>query len=302
MKWSWEDRCWSSLFAAIAVWIYVALPFLYQIPVTKENDAYQREKSAPQTDRPNNHASTSPAVGQPLPDTHAAEYQDNKADKDHSEFWSAKLTDWLLVAFTLALVFFTRQLARSTNRLWEAGERQMELIRENAEKQSEDTKAAIELARAEFISTHRPRLILRQAFAPLSDNDGTRIQVHFTITNVGDTKAWIVSSEAYLELFTTRHLMLAPNSVGKSDITTDERPLKAGEAKDFILMGNLEWDNETRFNYSPDFEIGLFFVGHVIYRDELGTKRQMAFRRRYTPSAQRFLSQPTITEDHDYSD
>jgi hypothetical protein len=47
---------------------------------------------------------------------------------EHSEFWNAKLTDWLLAAFTLALVVFTRELVRSTNRLWDAGERQREAM------------------------------------------------------------------------------------------------------------------------------------------------------------------------------
>jgi hypothetical protein len=208
----------------------------------------------------------------------------------------------IVAAFTVVLAISTIGLWIATLQLWAAGERQLRLTRDNAAEQSRDMKASIELTRAEFISTHRPRLVLRQAFAPLSDNDGERIQVHYTITNVGDTKAWIVNSETYLELFTTRHLMLTPNCIGKNYIPTEGHPFEAGEAKDFIFLGNLQWDEESRLDYSPDFEIGLFFVGHLIYRDELGTKRQMAFRRRYTPNAQRFLYQPTITEDHDYSD
>jgi hypothetical protein len=46
----------------------------------------------------------------------------------HGEFWNAKLTDWLLAVFTLALVLFTRELVQSTNRLWDAGERQREAM------------------------------------------------------------------------------------------------------------------------------------------------------------------------------
>jgi hypothetical protein len=65
---------------------------------------------------------------------------------EHGEFWTAKLTDWLLALFTLALVFFTRELVRSTNRLWEAGEKQMGTIERNAQIKSEDTRAAIAAA------------------------------------------------------------------------------------------------------------------------------------------------------------
>src|SRR4051812_47065661 len=39
-------------------------------------------------------------------------------NEDKSEFWSAKLTDWLLAVFTFFLVAFTYRLWKSTENLW----------------------------------------------------------------------------------------------------------------------------------------------------------------------------------------
>jgi hypothetical protein len=42
----------------------------------------------------------------------------DNGDKKEGEFWSAKLTDWLLAVFTFFLVLFTYKLWQSTNNLW----------------------------------------------------------------------------------------------------------------------------------------------------------------------------------------
>jgi hypothetical protein len=205
----------------------------------------------------------------------------------------------IVAVFTIGLAISTIGLWSATIRLWEAGERQMELIKENAAKQSRDTAASINLARAEFISTHRPKLVLREAYAPLPPDDD-RIHVHYSITNVGSTKAWIIHSDVYLELFKVARLMLIPNSAGKNVIPTGDAPFQPGETKRFDFWGNLEWEVETRKSYH-DNDRGLFFVGHIMYSDELGTLRETAFRRRYNPSIERFEYVP-VGFDHEYVD
>ena len=57
------------------------------------------------------------------------------AHESGSEFWSAKLTDWLLAAFTALLVAFTYRLWKSTDKLWEAGERQLRHLESTAQRQ-----------------------------------------------------------------------------------------------------------------------------------------------------------------------
>jgi hypothetical protein len=51
--------------------------------------------------------------------------QGHKQQESNSEFWTAKLTDWLLALFTLFLVVFNYRLWKSTEKLWSAGEKQI---------------------------------------------------------------------------------------------------------------------------------------------------------------------------------
>jgi hypothetical protein len=62
-----------------------------------------------------------------------------QAPTEHAELWSAKLTDWLLAAFTLALAIFTWLLYRATSGMWGATKE----LRNFAEEQSRDMKASI---------------------------------------------------------------------------------------------------------------------------------------------------------------
>lgn len=54
--------------------------------------------------------------------------------------------DWFVAAFTALLTFVTYRLVTSTNKLWEAGERQIALARETATAQSRETRRSIAVA------------------------------------------------------------------------------------------------------------------------------------------------------------
>ena len=103
--------------------------------------------------------------------TYCAAKPAHENDKWQHDFWcDFKFTDFIMAAFTVALVFVTgglivvgifqnRQLSRQ-----------------------------IKLAREEFISTHRPRLIVRQ-FQVDPVVAGQPITVHLAMINIGDTDA-----------------------------------------------------------------------------------------------------------------
>jgi hypothetical protein len=59
-----------------------------------------------------------------------------------NEFFSAKLTDWLLAILTFFLVLFTYRLWRSTDKLWGAGEKQIAVARDSADAAKEAADAA----------------------------------------------------------------------------------------------------------------------------------------------------------------
>src|SRR5206468_4261380 len=78
-------------------------------------------------------APTSPPIPAHQPSTaeRPAHTDAKKGEEEGTEFWPTflglrlKVTDSLLVLFTAALVGVTCALVRSTNKLWEAGERQI---------------------------------------------------------------------------------------------------------------------------------------------------------------------------------
>ena len=101
-------------------------------PATTEQNAPIGQPSAP---------SNGPTV-QSVPNHKPAASDTEKPYEDKREFWAAKLTDWLLAAFTLALVVFTGLLYRATAGLFTetAG------LRTAADQQARDMKASIKAA------------------------------------------------------------------------------------------------------------------------------------------------------------
>jgi hypothetical protein len=97
----------------------------------------------------------------------------------HSEAIFAGVT----AVSTLAIAWFT-------STLWQATTQQAKLPRE-----------AIELGNKEFIATHRPRLILRDAFSLISDPLDSKIMVIYTITNVGASDCWVTEAHIGIEFY-----------------------------------------------------------------------------------------------------
>jgi hypothetical protein len=129
--------------ALFAIWVFVVLPFLYQVPITQKCYGNQPNSTAPYSGGPGDHISAPVATTeQTIPKPNAAAHPSNESEKYSNEFWSAKLTDWLLAAFTLALVFFTGRLYYATAGLFTetAG------LREAAAEQSIHMKASIAVA------------------------------------------------------------------------------------------------------------------------------------------------------------
>jgi hypothetical protein len=54
--------------------------------------------------------------------------KDLGSSKEQSEFWSAKLTDWLLAGLTFFLALFTYRLWKSTDKLWKSAEADTRII------------------------------------------------------------------------------------------------------------------------------------------------------------------------------
>ncbi len=190
-------------------------------------------------------------------------------------------TDWWLMIFTGAVALFTLMLAGATFLLYRAGVRQLELIEGNAVSQSRDTRDAIDLARKEFIASHRPKLRVRFIeLRPLVA--GERMMADIGIANIGVNDAALVSIGADIACRTKTCDWEPPGlnvSVHQS-ISPATRIIKSGEQKTFFLQseGHLSLNSFHKVHYK---EFDLCAVGIIKYVDGIGTNRHTAFFRVY---------------------
>lgn len=107
-------------------------------------------------------------------------------------FCEAKAADIALVFFTYGLMVVTGWLAWATLKLWKAGERQMDLIRDNAAQQSHDMREANAISHNTMVADQRPWITandprLREDVT--IDEGGALFRVSIKITNIGKTPA-----------------------------------------------------------------------------------------------------------------
>jgi hypothetical protein len=141
------------------------------------------------------------------------------------------------------------------------------------------TRAAIRLARDEFISSHRPRVILREVIW-----EG-HADIHYTLVNVGETRATIVESWVMVEFVRQGSAVRPLRSLGHDDL--GRIVLAAGEMREFtcVVPGELR----VAMMFPDTRRIGIegrepvlgerYFTGTIVYADDLDIRRQSAFRR-----------------------
>lgn len=221
----------------------------------------------------------------------------------NSEFWTAKLTDWLLAALTALLVLFTYRLWKSTEKLWSAGEKQIEVSGKMAEVadrqlaivglQTDIQQKQHAVGRLQYFATHRPRLRVRhvtikngevmkdQTF--FFDHDA-KIGGYLVVVNGGGSPADII--ETRYRIFATR-TGLPPEAPYDDDYRSDlliaGQTLEAGESCVCPIADKLNMPFETEMGRTlHQFERGgwsLFVMGQIRYQDQGGAERFMAFCR-----------------------
>ena len=129
--------------------------------------------------------------------------------EEGTEFWPSflgyrlKITDSLLVVFTLALALFTYRLWKSTHNLWRSAENQLQEFRRSlghsetvAAQQTADTKESIKAAQRSADAAQgslRPWVIAEFKVVHLSrDSSGVHIGMHITTRNLGRSPAQYV--------------------------------------------------------------------------------------------------------------
>jgi len=197
------------------------------------------------------------------------------AGHDESE---KQLIDRRIADYTFASAFFTGVLALSTIALWLS------------------TRALWKTTRDEFLSTHRPRLIVRQfVLQPPVVND--KLKVDFSMFNVGNTEATVRGIAAEVALWNGR-FWEAPG-IDPNVRSFGPKVVRNGERISVTIM--------SRFNLTATqltaIQRGTFTVcgvGEFTYTDALGTERRTGFRRNYNVAKDMFIASPN--EDQEYQD
>jgi hypothetical protein len=184
----------------------------------------------------------------------------------------------------------------------------MASIRENrraADQQALLTREQLKLAREEFISTHRPQIIVRNVHIVRDTASqalaGSHLGVEFEMANIGGTRATIVASSMSLDFLDGGWLRtLQFPKIGEHAMRT---------WKDFVLEPGtfiVQWYGSPEAIFQDHHFLiypqgsGLFFNGHILYQDEINQIRRTSFCRRFDHT--RGYWPPAIYYDQDHAD
>jgi hypothetical protein len=173
-----------------------------------------------------------------------------------SETWTALATG-VIALFTIVLSWVSRRQAKLT-------------------------RATLALARDEFFSTHRPRVIVH-SFDCRSEGDGL-IGAIFQYVNAGDTRARIT------EIGSSIFLAVEGPRPGGGPMSTEkflDRHLEGRETSTYTVKSNVTdaevagvvLQGERQGRHFPFTRA--FCVGYIDYTDKLGIRRKTGFCREY---------------------
>jgi len=167
-------------------------------------------------------------------------------------------------------------------------------------RQARLTRESIDLARAEFISSHRPRIIvygLALFGAAAEGKDPTEpLRVSFRYVNSGDTPAKVKMIGTKLV-----HLFKAtmPSEI-EFKIEKIDPPVEIESGRHGFRLTADRFDQERFLFSSTADNYSLVCVGVIVYADDNDTDRQMGFCRRYDQASNRWLAMDDTEYEYSY--
>lgn len=165
------------------------------------------------------------------------------------------------------------------------------------------TRDAINLARAEFTASHRPRIIMRDVNLL---QEGGDMSIIYMLINSGGNEATVIESWLTTELIQKGTSIRNLRSAGHNDLG----PIKiaAGEVADLIHIISDErarayirfGPGSLRLEAVAGIIWNLYFTGAIVYQDSAGNRRRSVFRRQWDPEREGFYR--TDDPDHEYAD
>jgi hypothetical protein len=250
--------------------------------------------------------------------------QDRDAETNDSEH-KASNDRWLIVwtgilaCTTLLLAGITAVLARYTYKLWydasKTSERQawemtnsLRIANDAAWAADRTANAAVraaEVANREFISSNRPKIIVRRVSLDiLTTDEGESAQIQYIVSNVGNTDATVVESNATTQILKSDYPEVGGSAIFPSVLPfskqTDAIPNRSyapGSTDAFIAVTDSDLSS-ARWGAVRGHATIIFF-GYIIYEDGNGVVRRTQFCRAYDPETRRF----TVADaEHEYAD
>jgi hypothetical protein len=166
------------------------------------------------------------------------------------------------------------------------------------------TREVLDLARAEFISSHRPRIIMRDV-CEIWEGDAHNIL--YMLVNSGDAPGTIIESWILAESVKRERPIRNLRSYGHDEL--GQLTFAAGEMKDltYPLPPGPNW--HLVISSLPELPVGsvqhgagyaLYFTGAILYADDAGNRRRSVFRRRWDDESKAFVR--VDDPDQEYAD
>jgi hypothetical protein len=173
-----------------------------------------------------------------------------------------------------------------------------------AGKQTRLTKDITDLARAEFISTHRPKIMVRRFRLHNDDLGGDFVEVHLTVVNKGSTKAQIEQAKGMVYFRSPDSAWPYDFDIYEGQMQISQKVLPAGGMTDAKIT-SIESFEHARGKY-PSVSlsvpgVSVYVAGLIGYKDDIiGITRTTAFLRELNHSNHRFSA--VGDDDYEYQD
>lgn len=177
------------------------------------------------------------------------------------------------------------------------------LMNKAAEDSGRSAKAALRtanLARQEFLTTHRPKIRVRRVAledAPLT----AEISIRYEIVNIGTRPAHIFGGIAQIVFWQNpqgRPLPPFADPLHTHLYNVRGAMIEPGARQSEIVAASDEVGASFQFARALPSTSNLYFMGFIKYRDDLDTVRETAFCRRLEPIGFTYVDNP----DYEYED
>lgn len=206
-----------------------------------------------------------------------ARHEDEKAENDRR---LARFTEWLLWATAALSAIALLQLFVFS---WQGIQLKASVIA---------ARETSKLANSEFISTHRPKIVVYGMDVKLAGDDTPR-HIHFRYINAGDTDASVAFIESRIH-WGAKGMVPAGIELRRHDTIKEPIPVPSGTNGFAITPDGVDFATLVRSGRGGHDTA--FCVGVVVYRDKNDIERRTGFCRRYDSERERWLK----VEDEDY--